>query len=101
MDPYAVRDSAGHLNGGPWTSHCTVAGGGQPPPAGGLDSLTCTFAKVIGKGGSAGFQVTFTAPESAVTPGGGSAADVVGTAPGTVVEATFADNRAGFDVLVS
>jgi hypothetical protein len=101
MDPYAVRDSAGHLNGGPWTSHCTVAGGGQPAPAGGLDSLTCTFAKVIGKGGSAGFQVTFTAPESAVTPGGGSAVDVVGTAPGTVVEATFADNRAGFDVLVS
>jgi hypothetical protein len=101
MTSYAVRDSAGHPNRGPWTSHCTLANAGQPAPADGLDSLTCTFAKVIGKGGSASFQVTFTAPASAVTPGGGSAVDVVGTASGTVVEATFADNRAGFNVLVS
>lgn len=101
MMQYAVRDSAGRLNGGPWKSHCTVAHGDQPPPADGLDSLTCTFAKVIGSGGSASFQVTFTAPASAVVPDGGSAVDVVGTAPGAVVEATFADNRAGFGVLVS
>jgi hypothetical protein len=101
MKPYAVRDPAGRLNRGPWTSHCTVAGGDQPPPAGGLDSLTCTFAKIIGKGGSASFQVTFTAPASAVTPGEGSAVVVEGTAPGAVVEATFADNQAGFNVLVS
>jgi hypothetical protein len=101
MDSYAVRDAAGHLNGGPWTSHCTVAGGNQPPRAGGVDSLTCTFAKVIGKGGSASFQVTFTAPAAAATPGGGSAVDVEGTAPSTVVEATYADNRSGFNVLVS
>ncbi len=101
MKSYAVRDSAGRLNQGPWRSHCTVAGGSQPPPSDGLDSLTCTFAKVIGKGGSASFEVTFTAPASAVTPGGGSAVDVAGTAPGAVVDATLADNRAAFGIVAS